>query len=61
MYFVSHSQIDYASRDCQEMFYKKMEQTGQLRPGERPDARSMQKKIAENPHWDDGGYVYFIL
>jgi hypothetical protein len=21
----------------------------------------MQKKIAENPHWDDGGYVYFIL
>ncbi|XP_060565784.1 msx2-interacting protein-like isoform X2 [Ruditapes philippinarum] len=48
--------IDYASRDCQEMFYKKMEQTGQLRPGERPDARSMQKKIAENPHWDDGGF-----
>ncbi|XP_053378964.1 msx2-interacting protein-like isoform X2 [Mercenaria mercenaria] len=46
--------IDYASRDCQEMFYKKMEQTGQLRPGERPDARSMQKKIAENPHWDEG-------
>ncbi|KAL4221812.1 hypothetical protein ACF0H5_020066 [Mactra antiquata] len=45
--------IDYASRDCQEAFFKKMEQSGQLRPGERPDARWMQKQMADNPHWEE--------
>lgn len=33
------SQIDFASRDCQTAFFEKMERTGQLQPGERPDER----------------------
>ncbi|XP_036369681.1 msx2-interacting protein isoform X4 [Octopus sinensis] len=32
-------QIDFASRDCQTAFFEKMERTGQLQPGERPDER----------------------
>ncbi len=32
-------QIDFASRDCQTQFFEKMEFSGQLRPGERPDER----------------------
>ena len=32
-------QIDFASRDCQTAFFQKMEETNQLRPGERPDER----------------------
>ena len=33
------TQIDFASRDCQTLFFENMERTGQLRPGERPDER----------------------
>ena len=46
-------QIDFASRDCQEAFFIKMEQSGQLRPGERPDQRWMQKQIQNDPYWDE--------
>ncbi|XP_052759600.1 msx2-interacting protein-like isoform X2 [Mya arenaria] len=45
--------IDYASRDCQESFFKKMEASGQLRPGERPDPRWMQNQIAKEPPWEE--------
>lgn len=47
-------QIDYASRDCQESFFKKMELSGQLQPGERPDPRWMQNQIAKEPPWEEG-------
>ncbi len=32
--------IDFASRDCQTAFFEKMEKTGQLQKGERPDERA---------------------
>ncbi|KAK6176222.1 hypothetical protein SNE40_014546 [Patella caerulea] len=32
-------QIDFASRECQNKFFDKMESSGQLRAGERPDER----------------------
>jgi len=33
-------QIDFASRDCQNLFFENMERTGQLRPGDRADDRA---------------------
>lgn len=32
-------QVDFASRDCQNLFLDAMEQSGQLRPGDRPEDR----------------------
>ena len=36
---VDIDQVDFASRDCQNAFLDKMEASGQLRVGDRPEER----------------------
>ena len=56
-------QIDFASRDCQTGFFEKMERSGQLRPGDRPDERrgsksfqGYQSKFDDDYYGRDEGY-----
>ncbi|OWF34645.1 protein split ends-like [Mizuhopecten yessoensis] len=52
---------DFASRDCQNRFFEKMEKSGQLQPGQRPDERrgwiNSRPQGAEGGQWSDGGTV----
>ena len=56
-------QIDFASRDCQTGFFEKMERSGQLRRGDRPDERrgsksfqGYQSKFDDDYYGRDEGY-----
>jgi hypothetical protein len=39
-------QIDFASRDCQTLFFDNMERTGQIHPTNRPDDSSFNDAVS---------------